>query len=67
MQHTRIAVSNFPAGIFHCFKPKDNKKIPADKCDSYTRMLQTNPPYISPAQNLPNIFILSSKQNKPAF
>ena len=44
MQHTRIAVSHFPAGIFHCFKPK-NKKIPADKWDSYTLMLLTNPPY----------------------
>ena len=24
----------------------NNKKMPADKCDSYTRMLQMNPPKI---------------------
>ena len=34
-------------GFFIGFKPKNDKKIPVDKCDSYTRLLQMNPPSIS--------------------
>ena len=38
----RICLLDF----FIVFKPKNSKKIPVGICDSYTRMLQMNPPYL---------------------
>ena len=35
-----------PLDFFIVFKPKNSKKIPVGICDSYTRMLQMNPPYV---------------------
>ena len=45
LQLTHKAVV-FSVRIFHCFKPKNNKKFQRTNiCDSYTLMLLTNPPY----------------------
>lgn len=38
MQHTRVQLSHLPAEFFI---------VPAAKCDSYTRILQKNPPFAS--------------------
>ena len=49
-----ILVDLFATYAYHCricpmeffieFRPKDNKQFQREKCDSYTRMLQINPP-----------------------
>ena len=46
LQHTPIAVAFAGWIFFIVFKPKNSKKIPVGICDSYTRMLQMNPPYV---------------------
>ena len=45
LQHTRVAVA-FARWSFLLFLGILTIKIPAGKCDSYTRMLQMNPPVI---------------------
>ena len=44
LQHTRIAVVSARWSFLLFLSLKTIKKMPAGKCDSYTRMLQINPP-----------------------
>ena len=46
LQHTRIAVAFAHWNFLLLFRLKNNLKNPADKCESYTRMLQINPPHV---------------------
>ena len=45
--YIRVSLSHLPTGIFLLFLGLKQLKIPAGKCDGYTRMLQMNPPRIT--------------------